>query len=108
MLSQSPQWGSHVTNDFDDILWEMAVAVGECGKDVGSMKAMVEGWVEMEDNEFCTDMLAEKVNGLMAIDSLCNLRGNAGDEANNDEDDSEDDEEEQGNDEWGSIVVDTR
>ena len=67
--------GNGKGNDFDAILWEMTMAVKECdANDKEGMKNMIEGWVSMEDNDFCQNVLAEERDELMDIDMLCNLK----------------------------------
>jgi hypothetical protein len=35
---------------------------------------LADGWVSMEDNEQCNNLLAEEVNQLMDLEVLCNLK----------------------------------
>lgn len=74
-------------NDFDDAIYEMAHAVEESE---GDLNGMVEGWINMESTEFCSNMMADEVNALMEIDKLCNTMNKANAEPDDDEYDDTD------------------
>ena len=51
------------------------MAVKECSiNNPQAKKSLVDGWVSMEDNEQCNNLLAEEVNQLMDLEVLCNLK----------------------------------
>ena len=75
-------------NDFDAVLEEMVLTVKQCdGDDLEDMKRMVDGWISMEDTEFCKDLLANEVEELMDIDTLCQLKPDANEAEEEDADD---------------------
>ena len=53
------------------------------------MQKMVEGWVSIEDSEFCQDTMATEVEKLMDLDVLCNLKDIPKDYAEEDKSDDE-------------------
>ena len=79
--------------EFDEIVWERALAVKECSiNNPEAKKSLVDGWVSMEDNEQCNNLLAEEVNQLMDLEVLCNLKQvSLEDEEDDDGDDLEED-----------------
>ena len=43
--------------EFDEIVWEIALAVKECSiNNPEAKKSLVDGWVSMEDNELCNNL----------------------------------------------------
>ena len=57
--------GNGAINDFDAILWEMSLAVKECKADDNEgMKNMIDGWVSMEDTDFCQNVHQRMCNVL--------------------------------------------
>ncbi len=69
----------------------MALAVKECSiNNPQAKKSLVDGWVSMEDNEQCNNLLAEEVNQLMDLEVLCNLKQLSieNDKDNDDEEDA--------------------
>ena len=64
-----------IMNEFDEILWEMALAVEEYdGDNLDAMKEMVEGWIVTEDTDYCHEVLANEVEALIDIDELCHWK----------------------------------
>lgn len=79
--------------DFDAAIWEMALAVQECddaSDSLGGMRDFVNGWISMEDNEFCIEAQSEEVKALMEIDILCKLKKAMDDEEEKPSDDGGD------------------
>jgi hypothetical protein len=75
--------------EFDEIVWEMALTVKECPiNNPQAKKSLVDGWVSMEDNEQCNNLLAEEVNQLMDLEVLCNLKQLSIENDNDDEEDA--------------------
>ena len=84
-----PEYG--FLNEFDEALLEMTNAVKEADpQNRVEMQKMVEGWVSIEDSEFCRDVMTAEVEELMDLDVLCNLKDDPQEDA---EDDKSDDEE---------------
>ncbi len=55
----------------------MAVSVAKCcdKNNTEDMEAMMNGWVEMEDSNFCRQVLDEEVSwSLLDLDVLCKLK----------------------------------
>lgn len=76
-------------NDFDQAFLEMATAVEECdADDEEEMRRFIDGWVSMEDNEYCQEVLADEVKKLMDVDLICALK-----DSQPEEDDDDDEEE---------------
>ena len=71
----------------------MALAVGETdGNNLESMKAMVEGWIDIEETDYYHDVLANEVEEWMDIDELCQLgvkKANANTSDNENDDQAE-------------------
>ena len=69
-LMETPEYG--YLNEFDEALLEMTNAVKETDpQNLVEMQKMVEGWVSIEDNEFCRDVIVAEVEELMDLDALC-------------------------------------
>ena len=84
-----PEYG--FLNEFDEALLEMTNAVKEADpQNRVEMQKMVEGWVSIEDSEFCRDVMTAEAEELMDLDVLCNLKDDPQEDA---EDDKSDDEE---------------
>ena len=48
--------------EFDEIVWEMALTVKECPiNNPQAKKSLVDGWVSMEDNEQCNNILVKEI-----------------------------------------------
>lgn len=78
------------TNEFDDAIWEMMLAVDECDEnDSDNIEAMMNGWVATEDTEFCKELLVDEVSGSLELDVLCQLKEAPGAEEDDDEEDDE-------------------
>lgn len=78
------------TNEFDDAIWEMMLAVDECDEnDSDNIEAMMNGWVATEDTEFCKELLVDEVSGSLEFDVLCQLKEAPGAEEDDDEEDEE-------------------
>ena len=78
------------TNEFDDAIWEMMLAVDECDEnDSDNIEAMMNGWVATEDTEFCKELLVDEVSGSLELDVLCQLKEAPGAEEDDDEEDEE-------------------
>ena len=45
-------------DEFDEIVWEMTLAVQECKINTQAKNKLVEGWISMEDNQQCNNLLA--------------------------------------------------
>ena len=78
------------TNEFDDAIWEMMLAVDECDEnDSDNIEAMMNGWVATEDTEFCKELLVDEVSGSLELDVLCQLKEAPGAEEDDDKEDEE-------------------
>ena len=55
---------------------------------IPTKKSLVDGWVSMEDNEQCNNLLAEEVNQLMDLEVLCNLKQLSNENDNGDDEDT--------------------
>lgn len=78
--------------EFDEIVWEMALALKGCAiNNPEAKKNLVDGWVSMEDNEQCNNLLAAEIDQMMDLEVLCNLKQVS---LEDDEDDDGDDLEE--------------
>ncbi len=66
---------SEPRNDFDEVLDEMTRTVGGLanGNAYEAMEEMLDGWVSMENNEYCRQVLGEEAQQLMTVDALCGL-----------------------------------
>ena len=85
---KTPEYGS--LNEFDEALLEMTNAVKEANpQNRVEMQKMVEGWVSIEDSEFCQDVMAAEVEELMDLDVLCDLKNNPQEDADEDKSDDE-------------------
>ena len=60
---------------FDEIVWEMTLAVKECTlRNPEAKKYLVDEWVSMEENEQCNNLLAAQIEELMDLDVVCKLK----------------------------------
>ena len=61
--------------EFDEIVWEMALALKECAiNNPEAKKNLVDGWVSMEDNQQCNSILVQEIVQLMDLEVLCQLK----------------------------------
>lgn len=75
-------------SEFDQILNEMASTVEQLTSNgIESMQTMMDGWVEMEANDFCVADKAAEGQELMTLDALCGLTEPAQDAVDGEEDD---------------------
>ena len=61
-------------NELDEIVWKMALAVWACKISTQAKNELVDGWVSMEDNQQCINLLAEEIVHLMDLKVLCQLK----------------------------------
>ena len=84
--SLEPRSAGDTQDEFEDDLREMMATVEECdGDNMDGMKAIIDGWINTEDTDFCKQELADEVKALLDLDVICNLK-----EPENDKDEQED------------------
>mmetsp|Transcript_14545 Transcript_14545/g.31054 ORF Transcript_14545/g.31054 Transcript_14545/m.31054 type:complete len:205 (-) Transcript_14545:23-637(-) len=62
-------------NDFDEVFDEMARTVGDLanGNAYYATEKILDGWISMEDNDYCRHVIGEEAQELMTRDALCGL-----------------------------------